>query len=225
AYTISTKHDCIITIGIKPTFPNPSFGYILPQQKNENYSRISLFIEKPDRETAEKLIRKNCFWNSGIYTFTLSGILSEFKKLQPEYFTIFEKLKNKGDLENIYKNAPNLAIDRAISEKSNNILVIPASFDWSDVGEWKSIRQNLEQDIDGHAVIDNETNFLSFNSKNCLINSPKNKLVGLIGINNLAIIDTPDSLLICNLDQSASVRDLVSLIVKKKKYKQYFLKK
>jgi mannose-1-phosphate guanylyltransferase len=229
AFQLAATHKNIVTIGIKATSPNPSYGYILPQQKSQNYSNVSFFIEKPDRDTAEKLIKKNCFWNSGIYTFTIDSILSEFKKLQPEYFSIFEKLISKtGDnksIESIYQNAPDLAIDRAISERSKDMLVIPASFDWSDVGEWKSIRQNLKQDADGHAVISDKTEFLAFNSKNCLINGPKNKLIGLVGVNNLAIIDTPDSLLICNLDQSANVRDLVTLMIKKKKYKQYFLKK
>ena len=220
-----TQHS-LVTIGIKPTFPNTSFGYILTQSKNSN--KVSLFVEKPSRDVAQSLIKKGCFWNSGIYTFTIPVIVSEFQKLQPEYFSILEKLESKiGDtknIKNIYQNAPNLAIDQAISEKTNNLLVIPAHFYWSDVGEWKSIYQNLKKDNYGHANFSSQTQYISLNSKNCLINGYQKKLIGLVGVNNLAIIDTPDSLLICNLDQSASVRDLITLIVKQKKYKQYFLK-
>jgi mannose-1-phosphate guanylyltransferase/mannose-6-phosphate isomerase len=226
---LAFDHQSLVTIGIKPTNPNPSYGYISIQQKKSKFNQVSLFIEKPSRDMAQILIKKGSFWNSGIYTFTIPSLIAEFKKIQPEYFTIFEKLESKiGDsksIENIYKNAPDLAIDRAISEKTDNMLVIPAKFYWSDVGEWKSIYQNLKKDNDGHANINHQTKFLSLNSKNCLINGLDNKLIGLVGVNNLAIIDTPDSLLICNLDQSANVRDLVTLIVKQKKYQSYFLKK
>jgi mannose-1-phosphate guanylyltransferase len=224
---LAFTHQSLVTIGIKPTNPNTSFGYILPVSEKSN--KVNLFIEKPSLDIAEKLIQKGCFWNSGIYTFTIPNIISEFKKYQPKYFSIFEKLESKiGDnksIEKIYESAPNLPIDKAISEKTNNMLVVPANFYWSDVGEWKSIYQNLSKDHDGHASISPKTQYISLNSKNCLINGSHKKLIGLIGISNLAIIDTSDSLLICNLDQSANVRDLVTLIVKQKKYQQYFLKK
>jgi len=227
ASTLAQKHNSIVTVGIKPTWPNPSFGYIVPQQKNNNYANVSFFIEKPDTDTAEKLIKKGSFWNSDIHTFNINTMLEEFKKIQPEYFEFFEKLiTNPGakEIENIYSKSPNSNINHVISEKSKSMLVIPAEFDWSDVGEWKPIYAKTEKDNNGIALLNKEVDHLEFDSKNCLISAPKNKMVGLVGVNNLAIIDTPDSLLICNLDQSANVRDIVSQIVKKKKFKKYFLK-
>ena len=92
AENLSSKYNQIVTIGIKPTFPNPSFGYIVPQQKNQPFSNVSLFIEKPDHDTAEKLIKKGAFWNSGIYTFTIPCILAEFQKFEPIYISILDKL-------------------------------------------------------------------------------------------------------------------------------------
>jgi len=229
AAKLAVTKKSFVAIGIKPTNPNPSYGYIITQSKKQKTDKVSLFIEKPSREVAASLIKKNCFWNSGIYTFTIPTIISEFKKLQPEYFKILEKLESKiGDkksIDSIYQNAPNLAIDRVISERTDNMMVVLARFYWSDIGEWKAIYQNLKKDNNGHATIDQSTKFLSLNSKNCLINGDSKKLIGLVGVNNLAIIDTSDSLLICNLDQSANVRDLVTLIVKQKKYQQHFLKK
>ncbi len=227
---LAQRHHKILTIGIKPSFPNIAYGYIIPQQKNKPVSNVSLFIEKPDRETAQNLIKKGAFWNSGIYTFTLADMVSEIEKLQPQYFSLYQKLttlKNfeAKELTAIYKQSPDLPIDRSISEKSDRMFVIPATFDWSDIGEWKSIHQKSPSDKEGNSIINRQTEYLSFDSQNCLVNGPKGKLIGLVGVNNLAIIDTPDGLLICNLDQSYHVRDLVSLMVKNKKYKQYFLKK
>jgi len=105
-------------------------------------------------------------------------------------------------------------------------MVIPAEFDWSDVGEWKSIYNQLEKNINGIAQLDSTTQYLEVNSKNCLISAPKDKMIGLVDVTNLAIIDTPDALLICNIahDGSSRVKEIVSQIVKKKKYKKYFLK-
>jgi len=226
AYELAKKHQAIATIGIKPTNPNPSYGYILAQQKSNRFSSVSFFIEKPDVDTAEKLIKKNCYWNSDIHTFKISTMLSELKTIQPEYYEIFEELiKKPKEIDSLYKKSPNLNINQAISEKSKNMLIVPAEFSWSDIGEWKSIYTNSPKLDHGHALVDSDTQVVDYNSKNCLITSSKDKLIGLIGVNNIAVIDTPDSLLICNLDQSAHVRDLVTTIVNKKKYKHFFLKK
>lgn len=228
AKNLAKKNNSIITIGIKATSPDSSYGYILPQDKISNYFTVSKFIEKPDSNTAQKLIEKQAFWNSGIYTFSINTIESEFKKLSSDYYNDYLKLEinlnNPKKILDIYLNSQNLPIDRVISEKSKNILVIPASFDWSDVGEWDNVYSHLPKDKNGQALINKETSIVSLNSSNCLISGQNKKLIGLIGVNNLTIIDTPDALLICNLKDSFNVRDLVTLIVKNKKLESYFLK-
>jgi mannose-1-phosphate guanylyltransferase len=227
AAALASGHHQILTIGIKPTFPNTSYGYIIPQVKNQNFSHVNLFIEKPDKDTAQNLIKKGAFWNSGIYTFTAKDMLSEFEKLQPEYFSLYQKLlvniSTPKKIASVYDKSPDLPIDKAISEKSDKMSVIPAKFDWSDVGEWRAIKSKLAQDKDGHSAFNSQTEYLSYNSKNCLVSGNKGKLISLVGVENLAIIDTPDGLLICSLEQSQHVRDLVTLMVKNKKYKNYFL--
>lgn len=228
AYNLAIKLQKIITIGIKPTWPNPSFGYIVPQQKNNKYANVSFFIEKPDSDTAEKLIKKNSYWNSDLHTFSLKVMLDEFQKIHPEYYEFFEKLiqnSNQKQVETIYKQSENLNINQAISEKSKNMVVVPAEFNWSDVGEWKSIYNEINKDQNGIALLNQKIDHLEISSKNCLISTSTGKLVSLVDVNNLAIIDTPDGLLICNIAKngSAKVRDIVSQIVKKKKLKKYFL--
>ncbi len=227
AKTIAKKNDSIVTIGIKPTSPNPAYGYILPKHKIENYLTVDQFIEKPNPENAKKLIKRNAFWNSGIYTFSISTLETEFNKLQPEFYKSFflleQNLNNKQKIEDLYLNSQDIAIDKSISEKSHHMLVIQATFDWSDVGEWNAIYFNSNKDKNGNALINKNTQFSVLNSSNCLISGASDKLIGLVGVNNLAIIETPDALLVCNLDDSFSVRDLVSSIIKNKSTASYFL--
>lgn len=230
AATIANRHQQIITIGVPPTFPNPSFGYIIPQKKKQQLSQVNLFIEKPDIDTAQTLIKKGAFWNSGIYTFSVETMINEFQKLQPEFKPIIEQLllsNSNKTINKAYKLAPNIPIDKAISEKTKNIMVTPIKSDWSDVGEWKSIYQHLSHDKSGISKLGKNTQFLQVNSKNCLVSASKNKLIGLVDVNNLAIIDTPDGLLICNIahDGSSRVKEIVRQMVKNKKYQKYFLKK
>ncbi len=229
AKNIACNYQKIVTIGIKPTSPNPAYGYIKPKIFVDNYYSVESFVEKPPVEIASKLIENNSYWNSGIYTFSINTLINEFKELQPEYYSIYKKLEQNLNqpqkIKTIYQQAPELAIDRAISEKSTKMAMIPASFDWSDVGEWGAIFKTLSKGDNKNISLNSKTQFLSTNSNNCLISGTDKKLIGLVGVKNLAIIDTNDALLVCDLDSSFNVRDLVSLIVKHKKYKIYFLGK
>ena len=227
AYQLANKENHIVTLGIKANTPNPSYGYIIPQQKKKNYSHIAFFIEKPDVDTAKKLIKKTAYWNTDIHTFKIKTMLEEFKSLHPEYFELFEELKktsNPKKIEAIFKKSPKLNINRAVSEKSKKMLIVPATFDWSDIGEWHSIYKQLKSDPQGIATIDKDDIFVNFNSKNCLLKTYSKKMIGLVGVSNLAIIDSPNGLLICDLNNSSHVRDLITKMVSKKKHIDYFTK-
>ena len=201
----------------------------IPKEQKKEVFTVSKFIEKPDFVQAQKLISQDAFWNSGIYVFSVETIAREIAKNQPEYFKILNLLENnlssKKIIEKAYQLSENLSFDVAISEKTKNLLMLRASFDWSDVGEWGSIHKQLEKNEMDISRLDKNTQIVNFNSKNCLVSSTDKKLVGLVGVKNLAIIDTPDALLICSLDNSSNVRDLVSKIVKSKKTINYFLTK
>lgn len=228
---LARDYNQIVTIGIKPTFANTSFGYILPQQKNQPFSKVSLFMEKPSQEIALNLIKKGSLWNSSIHTFTIPDILAEFQRIQPEYIDFLNTLQNSTNdtktTHKVYQKSPDLSLDKLLAEKSQNLLVIPSNFKWNDVGEWNSIYRQLDKDSSGIATLNSDTQFLQIDSKNCLVSTSKNKLIGLIDVNNLAVIDTPDGLLICNLssDNSYKVKEIVSKLIKNKKLKKYFLNK
>lgn len=197
---IAIENKSIVTIGIHPTTPDVSYGYILKNKK---------FIEKPDKIHALKYIINGALWNSGIYTATIDTFLSEFKK----------HFKNPN-----YKTSPSLSFDKAVSEKTKNIDHIKATFDWSDVGEWETIFDKSKQDSQHIATVNSKTKYLSQNSHHCLVSSENpDKLIGLVGVNNLAIIDTPTALLISSLDASHQIRDLVIQIVSKSQLKKFFV--
>ena len=219
------QSKAIITFGIKPNSPSPSFGYIMVNSKNQ----VTNFIEKPSSLDAQKLINKNnCFWNSGIYTFRVDALLDEFKLYAKDYLPLYNKLLDNLDhprvIQKIYSLSPSLPIDIAVSEKSKKLLLIPASFNWNDIGEWKSIFQELPKSGPNFALLPKDQKFVQVNSKNCLLVSDSQKMIGLVDVNNLAIVDTPDALLICNIasDGSFHVRDLVTKIVNNFKFKHFF---
>ena len=215
----ASKSNKIVTIGIKPTSPNPSYGYIVPN---------TLFVEKPDVENAAKLIKMGALWNSGIYTFSYQTLLSELATHQKDIFNLSKLIQNqptdKITIKNFFHQVPSIAIDVAISEKSKNLTTVLANFTWSDIGEWKTIYKLISPKLNTNTKLDSNTNFLEINSSGCLISSNKNKLVGLVGVTDLAVIDTPDALLVCRLQDSFQVRDLITKIVKDKHIDNYFLK-
>ena len=106
-----------------------------------------------------------------------------------------------------------------------NLIVIPANFDWADIGEWKAIYHHLSPRQTSTSLLITRLNLSPLAVKKCLVSGKKNKLIGLVGVNNLAVIDTPDALLICNIagNDSYRVRDLVSLIISRPQLKKYFL--
>ena len=220
------QKNTIVTIGIKPNSPSTSFGYIQVNPQNH----VTNFIEKPNLSSAIKLIQKNnCYWNSGIYVFKPSTLLTEFNLYAKEYIPLYNKLQENYQQEKIVKKifslSPSLAIDYAVSEKSKNIQLIPATFGWSDIGEWKSIYEKLPKTGNNIATISKNDKFVEVNSEKCLVSSTvPNKLIGLVDVSNLAVVDTPDALLICNIakDGSFHVRDLITKIVQNIKLKHYF---
>lgn len=222
ATELTFKNQKITLIGKKPSFPNPSYGYII------GTPTVKKFVEKPKGEELKKIYESGGLWNLGIYTFTPNILLNEIKhtqkKLFPLYNLLFSGSVNQKIVNKVYLESPNLAIDVAVSELSSNLQAIKADFDWSDIGEWGSIFKALPKTKTNIKSLGSSAISVAFNSTNCLISTTGKKIIGLNGVSNLAIIDTPDAILISNLDNSLSVRDLVGQIVSNKVTEKYFLK-
>jgi mannose-1-phosphate guanylyltransferase len=214
----------LVTLGIQPTHPNTGYGYIQFEglEVAKDVYKVKTFTEKPDLEIAKSFLASGDFlWNAGIFAWKISSILTAFEKYQPEMFELFDQEKlhfnsaaEKAAIQRIYPLCTNVSIDIAIMEKANNVYVMPASFGWSDLGTWNSAYENMEKDYLGNAVASD--NVIVIDATKCMINSPKDKLVLVQGLDDFIVIDTKDVLLICSRDKEQSIKEYVAEVKRNK---------
>ena len=208
----------IITFGIIPTRPETGYGYIESEfnfgNKEIKGQKIKRFIEKPNRETAEKFIKnKNFTWNSGIFMFQTKVFLDELKKYSPNIFKYCqEAIKGSvADLDFIrinaeaFKKSPNTSIDVAVMEKTSLGTVLPLEAGWSDIGSWQSLWENEKKDEEGNV---SRGNVASYNSSNCYLRS-ESKLLVTSGLQDLIVVETDDAIFISNKDEMDSLKSIV----------------
>lgn len=196
----------IVCFGIKPKNPSSEYGYIMPENEkiNSYFYKIKKFIEKPDKKTAGSLIKRGAFWNSGMFMFKKSLFINEAIK----HAGI--KKEQLNDIEKLYKHIAPISVDYALIEKTKNAILMPAKFDWSDVGNFRSIYElfkNGENAIIGEAITINANG-------NLLISK---KPAALIGVKNLCVINSGDFILISNINETNNIRELVELMKQKNK--------
>ena len=198
----------VVTFGIKPHYPETGYGYIEgSEEMAEDAHRIKRFVEKPDKKTAEKYLDAgNFFWNSGMFAFKASVILDEFKMLSPDLFHGMQQLIQNGPITlDGYQALPDISIDYAIMEKTHRGVVLPSDFGWSDIGSWKSLYDFLDRDENNNVI---EGDVIDKDTKNCLILSHE-RLIATNSLRNMAIVETPDSVFISDLDNSREVKEIV----------------
>lgn len=222
----ASENDCLITLGIKPSRPDTGYGYIqyvdnsLPTDPKMH--KVKLFTEKPNLELAKSFIQSGDFlWNAGIFIWSAKSINNAFQKHLPEMFDIFQsgmRLYNTENetefIGNAYLQCTNISIDFGIMEKANNVYVLPSDFGWSDLGTWASIYEMAEKDYVGNAVIPSEK-VMMFDSSNCMVNVPKDKLVILQGLHDYIVVESNNILLVCPRAQEQSVKQIVADIKSK----------
>ncbi|TDH25191.1 mannose-1-phosphate guanylyltransferase [Segetibacter sp. 3557_3] len=218
------RNQALVTLGIKPTYPNTGYGYIQHETESveDNVYRVKTFTEKPNLELAKTFIGSGDFlWNAGIFIWKIGSILVEFEKHQPEMFELFaaekDKLNTPGEkaaIDQIYPLCTSISIDYAIMEKADNVYVIPSSFGWSDLGTWASAYDNLEKDYLGNAIAGN--NILVIDSTKCMVSAPHDKLLVLQGLDDFIVVDTKDVLLICKQDREQEIKEYVAEVKRNK---------
>ncbi|MEO7394717.1 MAG: mannose-1-phosphate guanylyltransferase, partial [Chitinophagaceae bacterium] len=210
--------NALITIGIKPSYPNTGYGYIQHDttEAAPDIYKVKTFTEKPNLDLAKTFISSGDFlWNAGIFIWKVKNIVAAMEKYLPEIFELFATEKDKFNtheeaaaIENIYPQCTNISIDFGVMEKADNVFVIPASFGWSDLGTWNSAWENMEKDYFGNAVAGKKV--IAIDAKNCMVHVPDNKLVLLQGLDEFIIVDTKDVLLICQKDKEQEIKDYVA---------------
>ncbi|MFS4482217.1 mannose-1-phosphate guanylyltransferase [Hyunsoonleella sp. 2307UL5-6] len=203
AFDFCEKNDALMTLGIQPTFPNTGYGYIeFDKTSNNTIKSVNQFREKPDYETAKEFIAQgNFLWNAGIFMWSVKSAVNAFKNNQPVLFELFEtgiESYNTDAEHNFikenYPKAENISVDYAIMEKSNNVYVIAAEFDWNDLGTWGSLYDKLDKNDSNNAVVKART--LTEDASGNMIKTANNKIVVVDSLNDYIIVDKEDVLLI-----------------------------
>ncbi|MCB0477035.1 MAG: mannose-1-phosphate guanylyltransferase [Crocinitomicaceae bacterium] len=202
----SVKEDCLVTLGIKPSRPDTGYGYIQFHQDGDmiagQVKKVKQFTEKPNLELAKIFLTSgDYYWNSGIFIWSAKSVLNALNKFKPELNALFscEAGKYNSDQEQefvdaAFHNCEDVSIDYAIMENAKNVYVVLANFDWSDLGTWGSLYTHLEKDYHGNAVIGNHVHM--FDSNNCIVNMPKDKLCVIQGMNEHIVVESDGMLMI-----------------------------
>lgn len=213
----------LVTFGIQPTRPETGYGYIQPLKRMRvgakgpfiGYS-VARFVEKPNLTTAKRYYRSgNYFWNSGIFVWKASQILSELAFHQPALSKLLNGLQGKmgsedfpSHLRKVYAKVESLSIDNAVMEHSSRSVVIPIDFGWSDVGSWSSLEEVVPLDKDGNV---RNGNIIDLGSRDSVLFADR-RVVATIGLNNMVVVDTPDATLVCPKDRAQDVKAIVNLL-------------
>ena len=220
ALTAAENNEALVTIGIKPTWPCPAFGYIErgavasitgPQLTNEPFE-VTCFREKPNPELAETFLAQGNFaWNAGMFIWSVATVTHELTQHTPELANFIDEISNSSNvLETIDEKFPTLtpiSIDYALMEKASRVLNIEATFDWDDVGSWISIAKYLDTQGDNNRT---NTSLAEIDAENNIVfNARKDSKVALLGVDDLIVVQTDDALLIANRHQADAIKDLM----------------
>ncbi len=210
----AARNGLIVTFGITPTEPNTGYGYIKVANGGEPVRPVEAFVEKPDLDRAEAFLKDGSYvWNAGIFLYSAKTMIEAFKKHQPELFEQIAAVMQTrhGDLdftrfdEEAFGKLANISIDYAIMEKADNVVCAPIAPDWDDLGSWSAIWTVLDKDADGNSGL-GDARFL--NARNCLAYADQG-LVSVIGLEDVMVIATSDSVLVAHKDRAQDVKDVV----------------
>ena len=217
------KKGRLVTFGIVPSSAETGYGYIEATEPLSQETGIGLpierFIEKPNKNKAEELIKDSRFtWNSGMFLFKASAILNELERFYPEIIS-YSKTALEEDVADLdflrleiesFKSCPKISIDIAVMEKTKLGTVLPLNAGWSDIGSWKSLWEVSTKDKNGNVL---NGNVIGKDLNNCYVRSESRLVVGL-GVENLLIVETNDAILITDKDHDQDIKEVVNQLIK-----------
>ncbi|HEV2013398.1 MAG TPA: sugar phosphate nucleotidyltransferase [Candidatus Dormibacteraeota bacterium] len=207
----------LVTVGLRPPYASTAFGYIqigppIDGDQTPAVYRVVRFVEKPDLKTAEGFLASGSYlWNLGLFSWPVEVLFSEMAQHAPELYAGLDRVKRsrrtgqQDEADVAYEALPTQAIDYAVLERTLNLLVVGATFEWHDIGSWADLHDILQQDEAGNFV---EGDSVLIDTKNCMIHSPK-KLVAAVGLEDMVVIETEDAILICPKARSQDVKLIV----------------
>jgi mannose-1-phosphate guanylyltransferase len=215
------KKDVILTLGIKPTFPNTGYGYIEFEKSENAIKKVKQFREKPTYDVAKEFVDSgNFLWNAGIFMWSAATIINAFKNYQPDLFdllfqgdSVYNTPGEKEFIKANYSKAENISIDYAILEYAKSIYVLPAMFDWNDLGTWGSLYEKLEKDEADNAIVN--ARVLVKEASGNMIRTSKNKVVVVDGIDDYIIVDKEEVLLIYPKSKEQHIKQVLQTVKNK----------
>jgi mannose-1-phosphate guanylyltransferase len=215
----AVETGALVTIGIKPTWACPGFGYIehgepvhLRKRDDKNaIHRVMRFREKPNTDLAESFLRKGNFrWNAGMFVWSVPTVLREFNRHAPQLADFISQLRAPESLEKVLRERfgklPRISFDYAIMEKADRVLVVEASFDWDDIGSWRAVANYFEKDQQGNAA---NRAITAVDSSNNIVFEEDGTTIALLGVHDLIVVRTEDALLVCHRHEAEKIKSLI----------------
>jgi mannose-1-phosphate guanylyltransferase len=208
----------LLTIGIKPTWACPGFGYIEQGRRSGDGEpaiyEVQRFREKPDAALAESFLKQGNFrWNAGMFIWSIPAIMGELTKQAPELAAFVARMRTADDLPALlatdFPALPKISVDYAIMEKAARVLELEAGFDWDDVGSWTAVAKYLAQHEGDNAA---NCPLTTQDAAHNIVFSGGKKHIALVGVQDLIIIDTGDALLVCHRNEAENIKKLVPAI-------------
>ena len=221
AVRAATAGDHLVTVGLKPTFPSVGLGYIQAQGRAVNGTvRVRRFIEKPDLASARRFVRAGgYYWNLAWFCWRVEVFIAEMARHAPRHLSALRKVvaaRASGDeaaAAGLYARLPNEVIDRSVMEKTDRLLLVPADFEWADIGNWAELGDRVRADDRGNSV---EGEAVLVDTRGSLIFGDR-RLVAAIGLEDMIIVDTEDALLVCPRSRAQDVRKVVEALKRARK--------
>ncbi len=217
----AAAEDCLVTLGIRPSRPDTGYGYIQfveteTKELDSRIKKVKTFTEKPDLEMAKFFLQSGDFlWNSGIFVWSVKSVIKAFETHSPEMAASFKEgnavyntPQEAEFIAGVYNQCKSISIDYAIMEKAENVYVRASVIGWSDLGTWGSLYGHIKRDEDHNAVVGK--NVITYNSKNCIINVPQDKLVILQGLEGYIVVESDGILLICKKEDEQQIKTFVN---------------
>jgi mannose-1-phosphate guanylyltransferase len=219
AERVAENEKRIVLVGVEPDEPSTSFGYIEKGEALANQQalvfNVSSFKEKPDYKTAKTYLKSgNYLWNGGYFLGSLETFLFSMETYAPEMTEHYNDLLSASpdEYENVYLSFESIAIDYALIEKVPNLLVVPASFDWMDLGSYSDLHKAVASDEKGNHIVGKVE---IEGVQNSFVRNQEDKPVVVIGLDNVAVINTPNGILVVRKDLSQKVGDVSKRLLEK----------
>ncbi|MGQ0715121.1 MAG: mannose-1-phosphate guanylyltransferase [Gemmatimonadaceae bacterium] len=204
AAAVAERHAALVTVGVVPARPDPGLGYLQPGEAVDGARRVARFVEKPDRSTAERLVKEGCLWNSGIFVWRVQDFLEEVHAHTPEISAALGGT-TATDIHRFFEAVRPITVDQGVMERSARVLMLPGDFGWDDVGTWAALHRVREHDAGGNALAGRAH---AIDANGNVVHAESGTVV-LYGVRDLVVVTRPGLTLVTTRDRATDLKSLL----------------